>query len=91
MPTPSGDAPIDFPDDPPQDQIASLAVIYDRFAHALDPHSPESDHAERLFLMEISVWYDQLPRSKPTLHEFTKAVISRCRKHLIATSKPPSV
>jgi len=88
MPTTPGDAQIDFL---PQEQIASLAQIYDRFAHALDPDSPERDDAEKLFLRELSVWYDMLPTSKPTFHEFRKGVIIRCRKHLIATSKPPSV
>jgi hypothetical protein len=53
MPTTSGDAPIDVP---PQECIANLAKLYDRFAHALDPYSPECDEAERAFLRELSVW-----------------------------------
>ena len=32
---------------PPQELIANLANLYDRFAHALDPFSGEADEAER--------------------------------------------
>jgi len=43
-------------------------------------------------MAEILPWYDNsvIP-PKPPFHEFRKAVISRCRKHLIATSKPPAL
>jgi hypothetical protein len=89
MPATPGDAPIDVP---PQERIATLAKLYDRFAHALDPYSPECDEAERAFLRELSAWYDEsLSPPKPSFHEFRKGVIIRCRKHLIATAKLPSV
>ncbi len=70
--------------------IAQLAIIYDRFAHALDPFAPERDQAEMLFEQEISRLYDLLPGRKPDLHTFRKAVILRCRRHLRATDKPAS-
>ena len=41
-------------------KIASLASLYDRFAHALDPFEPERDEAERMFMQEIATWYDSL-------------------------------
>ena len=83
------DAPIEVP---PQELIANLAKLYDSFAHALDPDSPERDEAERAFSRELSAWYDNsLPAPKPPFREFRKGVIARCRKHLIATSKFPSV
>jgi hypothetical protein len=89
MPTTPGDAPIDVP---PQELIANLAKLYDRFAQALDPYSPECDEAERAFLRELSVWYDDsLSPPKPSFHEFRKGIIIRCRKHLRATTKLPSV
>ena len=62
-----------------------------RFAHALDPYSPERDRAEQVFQQEIVELYDQLERPKPELHAFQKAVILRCRLHLRASEKPPSV
>jgi hypothetical protein len=89
MRTAQGDAPIDIP---PEEQIRSLAVLYDRFANALDPDSPARDEAERAFVREISAWYDNsLKPPRPTFHEFRRAVIIRCRKHLLASDKPASV
>jgi hypothetical protein len=87
MSTPSGDAPIDVP---PQELIANLAKLYDRFAHALDPYSPERDEAERAFLRELSAWYDSIATPRPSFQEFRKGVIVRCRKHLLASDKPAS-
>jgi len=89
MPAPFGDAPIDVP---PNERIAVLAVLYDRFAHALDPDSPACDQAERAFMRELSSWYDNsLVPPKPAFQEFRKSVIIRCRMHLIAERKLPSV
>lgn len=74
-----------------KEQIAALAKLYDRFAHALDPFSPERDDAERVFLQDVAAWYDSLPAPKPSLHEFRKAVILRCKRHLTTSDKPSSV
>jgi hypothetical protein len=73
---------------PPEDAIPALAELYDQFAHALDPFSEEVDRAESVFMAQVSVWYDALPPPKPTLHEFRKGVIVRCKRHLSATDRP---
>lgn len=75
----------------PQEQIAALAELYDRFAHALDPFSPDRDKAEQVFMHDVAGWYDNLPEPKPTLQDFRKAVISRCKRHLAATNKPGGI
>ena len=75
----------------PAGRIPELAVLYDRFANALDPFAPERDQAEMLFEQEVVTLYDHLPTPKPDLATFKKAVILRCRRHLRATSKPPAL
>ncbi len=84
MPAPSDDALINRV---PDEWIASLATLYDRFAHALDPLSQETDEAERDFQQEIASMYDSIAAPKPPLHEFRKGVILRCKRHLIANDK----
>ncbi len=64
------------------EQIASLAELYDRFAHALDPFSAEANEAEKVFLQNVADWYDSITLPKPSLHEFRKAVIVRCKRYL---------
>ena len=75
----------------PAECIPQLAVLYDRFANALDPFAPERDQAEMLFEQELVRLYDYLPPPKPDLHTFKKAVILRCRRHHRATDKPPAL
>ena len=74
----------------PPEVIAKLAVLYDRFAHALDPFSAERDEAELTFEQEVARWHDELPAPKPDLHAFRRAVISRCRQQLRAGDKTSS-
>jgi hypothetical protein len=66
----------------PQVQIEALAVVYDRFAHAIDPHAPGVDAAETTFTAEVALWYDNLEVKGISLHEFRKQVILRCKRHL---------
>jgi hypothetical protein len=95
MPAPPADAPID-PPSLTKEKIASLATLYDRFAHALDPYSPQRDEAERIFMLEIALLYD-FEREQGNLsgsvsiHDFRKAIIVRCRRHLAAQDKPSSI
>jgi hypothetical protein len=84
------------PEDAPLDEaeghwIPSLAELYDRFAHSLDPFSEERDRAERGFKQQVSIWYDVLEAPKPTFHEFQKGVILRCKRHLAATNKTSAI
>ena len=72
----------------PSERIPQLAVLYDRFANALDPFSPERDQAEMLFEEEVASLYDASSPPKPDLGAFKRAVILRCRRHLRATNKP---
>ena len=88
MPTPPADALIATIS---AEKIAGLARLYDRFAHALDPFSAERDQAERVFVQEIADLYDRLAAPKPEFRVFQKAVIRRCRQHLRASDKPPSI
>ena len=74
----------------PAELIPQLAVLYDRFANALDPFALERDQAEALFEQVVVELYDALPAPKPDLKTFKKAVILRCRRHLRATDKPPA-
>lgn len=84
MPAPTADALIGTGY---KELIPALAVLYDRFAHSLDPFSEERDEAERVFMQDVADWYDLITPPKPSLHEFRKAVILRCKKHLTATNK----
>jgi len=67
-----------------------LAVLYDRFANALDPFAPERDQAEAVFEQEVAQLYDASPAPKPDVRTFKRAVILPCRRHLRATDKPSS-
>jgi hypothetical protein len=85
MPPTSGDAPVtEFPDE----WIPALAELYDRFAHSLEPFSEERDTAESVFISEVSDWWDTLDNPKPSLQEFRKGVIVRCKRYLAAKDKP---
>src|SRR5580692_3140401 len=85
MPTPSRDAPLgEFPDD----WIPALAELYEEFAHSFEPFSEKAENAERVFVTEIVTWWEILPKPKPSLQEFRKGVILRCRRYLAARDKP---
>jgi len=68
--------------------IPQLAILYDRFANALDPFAPERDEAEILFEQEVLKLFDSLAAPKPDLQTFKKGLILRCRRHLRASDKP---
>jgi hypothetical protein len=88
MPPTSGDA---FLDSLGPEQIPALAALYDRFAHAIDPFDPACDTAERAFNNSVADWYDCLQTPKPPFREFRRGIITRCKRHILATQKPPSV
>jgi hypothetical protein len=85
MPPTSGDAPLtEFPDE----WIPALAKLYDKFAHSLEPFSEERDQAERVFVSEVLIWWENLDNPKPSLQDFRKGVIARCKRYLAASDKP---
>jgi hypothetical protein len=68
-----------------------LAVLYDRFAHALDPFDPGVDLAEQTFNSELANLLDSLPAPKPDFRAFRRHVIPLCPAHLRAGDRPSSV
>jgi hypothetical protein len=85
MPTTPGDAPLGASH---EHRIPSLAKLYDEFAHSLEPFSEDRDEAERIFITEISAWYDLLSEPKPPFRDFRRGVIQQCKKYLAANAKP---
>jgi hypothetical protein len=85
MPETPGDARIT---ELPDGLIPALAELYDKFAHSLEPFSEERDIAEQTFVTEVVKWWDLLADPKPSLQDFRKGVILRCRRHLAARDKP---
>jgi hypothetical protein len=87
MSPPSEDPPIGLV---PSERIPQLAILYDRFANALDPFAPERDQAEMLFEQEVVRYHEALPPPKPDPSTFRKGLILRCRRPRRATDKPSS-
>ena len=73
-----------------REEIPRLAALYDRFAHALDPFDQERDMAEQTFVAELTGIYDSLSDPKPAFRDFRRFVVTRCRRHLAASDKPPT-
>lgn len=65
-----------------REEIPRLAVLYDRFAHALDPFHPGVDLAEQTFNSELASLFDSLPAPKP---EFSR-ISSACDRALSRSS-----
>jgi hypothetical protein len=74
-----------------REEIPRLAVLYDRFAHALDPFDPGVDLAEQTFNGELASLFDTLSAPKPEFRSFRRHVIALCRAHLRAGDRPSSV
>lgn len=72
MPSPPEDAPVSGI---PPETTAQLAILYDRFANALDPFAPERDLAEKIFEQEVAGLYDSLPPPKIDLRTFKRAIV----------------
>ncbi len=87
MSTPGGDARLEQVLS--REDVARLAVLYDRFANALDPFAPERDEAEREFNRDIRQCFDVASYQVPEIRQmgftpFRREVVTRCRKHLRA-------
>lgn len=79
-----------------REDLARLALSYDRFVHALDPFSEDTAAAEREFKRDLADCFDVACIRNPELKQlgfpaFRREIIKRCRKHLKATDKPTSV
>ncbi len=69
------------------DDLARLACLYDRFAHALDPLSEQCAIAEQDFNRDAANAYDLACYLHPELRkigfkEFRFELVSRCRQFL---------
>ena len=70
-----------------RDDIARLAELYDRFAHAWDPFSEDSDTAEAEFHREIAnlfdlACYEHQQITAIGVRAFRREIIKRCRRYL---------
>lgn len=74
-----------------REEIPRLAVLYERFAHALDPFDPGVDLAEQTFNSELASLFDGLSAPKAEFRAFRRNVIALCRAHLRASDRPSSV
>jgi hypothetical protein len=65
----------------PAEEIAKLAELYDRFAHALDPFSEDRDKAEDAFYLKLD---DLRCRFAPRadLREFRREAVRQCKMFL---------
>ena len=65
----------------PAEEIAELAELYDRFAHALDPFSEDRDRAEHSFYVKLEhlrCLYAQQAESR----EFRREAVRQCKLFL---------
>ena len=81
-----------------EQQIPALAVLYDRWANSLDPDAPGIDEAEKAFHQTVLQMFDSVTHWGPNdevksinLRDFRRYVILKCKKHLAAASKPPTL
>jgi len=65
----------------PANEVAVLAELYDRFANALDPFSPDRDAAEQRFYLKLEELYI---RHAPTVmfSEFRREAVRQCKLFL---------
>jgi hypothetical protein len=49
-----------------EEWIPALAKLYEKFAHSLEPFSGERDNAERVFIAEVLIRWENLDKPKPS-------------------------
>jgi hypothetical protein len=65
----------------PAEEIADLAELYDRFAHALDPFSEDRDKAEDAFYLKLEhLRCVYAPRINS--RQFTREAVRQCKLFL---------
>lgn len=75
--------------------IERLAVLYDAFAHALNPFSAARDTAEADFNRDVTACFDLACAVNPAIlhigfRDFRREVILRCRAFLRSDHKKPT-
>ena len=65
----------------PKEEIAALANLYDRFAHALDPFSEDRDKAEDSFYTRLE-YLRCTHASQMNAREFTREAVRQCKLFL---------
>ena len=65
----------------PAEEIAKLAELYDRFAHALDPFSEDRDRAEDAFYVKLE-YLRCLHAGNADLREFRREAVRQCKLFL---------
>lgn len=65
----------------PADQIAELAQLYDRFAHALDPFSEDRNKAEDAFYLKLE-HLRCLHAPRVDVREFKREAVRQCKLFL---------
>jgi hypothetical protein len=64
-----------------REQIEELAVLYDRFAHALDPFDPSRDEAERQFHGKLHDYHRTLA-PEADFRDFRREAVRTCKLFL---------
>ena len=65
----------------PAEEIAKLAELYDRFAHALDPFSEDRDKAEDAFYLKLE-HLRCLYAPRVDVREFKREAVRQCKLFL---------
>jgi len=65
----------------PPEEVAALAELYDRFAHALDPFSAERDEAEQAFYLKLDHLHSAYA-PRVNYQEFKREAVRQCKLFL---------
>ncbi len=74
-----------------REDLDLLAGLYDRFAHALDPHSEDSFLAEQRFYSEVARLFEAQPEPRGDFKSFRKKAVAMCRAKLRSDDKPTGI
>ena len=62
-------------------EVGNLAELYDRYANALDPITPESKQAKRQFYARLDALYQQAGEGA-NFDAFRLELVRRCKEYL---------
>ena len=69
-------------------ELAALAELYDRYANALDPQSPDRERAKLQFLARIEMLYEQ-EGAGIDFRAFRLEMVRRCKEYLKKNQPSP--